>query len=338
MKSKNLTLAKKKKSMNTIKTKNPWQSLTPTSDQLRKKRINTESSDNLYWGLYYDNSYIFIWETKIKNEKHFAKIIGKNSDKIEILAERFNNGDEITLILRLRNKDDWNIFEHLCIDIYNNLSYYEDDIHKLDSYIKRIRAWKGFFKESKNKKLSLEQIKGLLGELYFLYSNLAPKYGLKDSIDYWTGPIPHKQDFNTEKIIFEIKTHMATSPFVNISSKEQLTLIDDNRDLYLVKYTLSPSNQLNDNSYDLNQLINEIRQKLPLSHLEVFNDLLDKTEYKYDKSFDQHRFRISAPIFYKINDDFPRIDSRKIHDCIENVTYCLPVSAIQRYSMNESPL
>jgi hypothetical protein len=324
--------------MTTIKAHNPWQSLTPISDKVRKKRINTDSPDSLYWGLYYDNSYIFIWETKLNNERYFANIIGKNSDKIEILAERFNDKDEITLILKLRSKDYWNIFEHLCIDIYNNIRYYKDDIQKLDSYTKRIKAWKGFFKESKNKKLSLEQIKGLLGELYFLYTYLAPKYGLPNSIDCWTGPIPHKQDFNTDKIIFEIKTHMATSPYVKISSKEQLTLIDDNRNLYLVKYTLSPTKHLNDASFDLNHLINVIRQKLPLSHLEVFNDLLDKAGYKYDKSFDQHRFRISPPIFYKINEDFPRIDSNKIHDCIESVTYCLPVSAIQRYSIDETPL
>lgn len=65
--------------------------------------------------------------------------------------------------------------------------------------------------------LSASEIKGLLGELFFLQTYLAPMYGIEKAAISWTGPRLLPQDFIIDDIWYEVKTISSSRDSVKIS-------------------------------------------------------------------------------------------------------------------------
>ena len=111
-----------------------------------------------------------------------------------------------------------------------------------------IQKWKKLFDKLHAKGLTLEQQKGLIGELLFLDelidSGLNPSYLL----NCWTGPDFEDKDFTLGATCFEIKFTTSKLPRIKITSERQLDTSNiDN--LFLNNYT---SENLKENGISLN--------------------------------------------------------------------------------------
>ena len=47
---------------------------------------------------------------------------------------------------------------------------------------------------------------------------------------------------------------------------------------------------------------------------------------------------ISAPKFYKVADDFPKITTSNVHASIKDLSYKIPLNVIQKYRLEEDTI
>ena len=73
--------------------------------------------------------------------------------------------------------------------------------------------------------LSPKEVKGLLGEMYFLKFFLCARYGAKEAVLSWTGPKHLPQDYIIDDTWYEVKTVSSSRTEVTISSIEQLDCV-----------------------------------------------------------------------------------------------------------------
>ena len=105
--------------------------------------------------------------------------------------------------------------------------------------------------------LSEQEIKGLIGELFFLKNYLIKKIGYYDALEAWIGPSYATQDFVLKNEWYEIKTTSINSQEISISSVEQLDTINKGK---LVVLYLDKTSALDDNKLTINEIVLNIKK------------------------------------------------------------------------------
>lgn len=235
----------------------------------------------------------------------------------------------------LENDNFSNLFYTFCSDIVNSLSSLNDEEKELNYLKKRFNNWKKMFQNISIKELSEEKEQGLYGELYFLYKYMIPKYGSDVAVTSWVGPHKFNKDFSIDETWYELKTSSVNATTVEIRSINQL---DSDKIGYLsvVKVEkMSPEYKgLLSSVFDLIQAImNEI------TSISVQDDFLNKlidSGIGPENNFGSRRYDIKNIILYKVSNDFPRLTKNTISfNEIENVTYTISLSGIERFKAEE---
>lgn len=205
------------------------------------------------------------------------------------------------------------VYYSLIEDLIQSIMSCDNEIICLKEIKNRFLIWKKLLGRQKANEMSEEKVKGLLGELYFLYRYMIPKYGKHDAILSWGGPDDNSKDFTLNNEWFEVKTIGLTSNEVKISSLVQLDSDIDGR-LSVVRIE-SMSEAYSDGMSCLEEMVSLILKKIDdLNIKEVFLSKLDKLKYSpIDKSI-KLKFKIHTMDLYLVNNEFPRI-------CVENVPY-----------------
>lgn len=87
------------------------------------------------------------------------------------------------------------IFLLFCSDIIDSSRHITDRKKGIKFVAQRYKEWREMLANSRNNLLSSSEVKGLLGEMYFLLHFLAPMYGVDKAALSWTGPKQLPQDF-----------------------------------------------------------------------------------------------------------------------------------------------
>jgi len=164
--------------------------------------------------------------------------------------------------------------------------------------------WQRFWTADDDSPVSVEWIRGLLGEVLFLellIGRLGPV-----SVKRWTGPAAEDHDFQAmSRVAFEVKV-AATVPYVIECNLNQLdsTLF---RELYLVCYHAVRA----DTGESLTDAVARIETAISSDDqiLDEFHSALQKTGYRRQRrsDYDTFRFAVGSPRFYTVSDRFPRI-------------------------------
>ena len=205
-----------------------------------------------------------------------------------------------------------------------------------EAIILRYSQWQELLKINRTGLLSVEAIRGLIGELIFLKKYLIPKFGAKTSIGYWKGPIGADQDFRTENTWYEIKTITSGSESVLISSVEQL----DSEQFgsgEIVIFALDATVSADPEAIIIKKLIDEI--KLQLNEKEsyqldnfIFTNLgyFDRPEYETGN----YIVRLSSIQRYAINDSSPVIRRSTIPSAVVSLKYSLSLVGLSAYRID----
>ena len=110
------------------------------------------------------------------------------------------------------------MFLLFCSDIIDSSRTITDAKKAVQFIGKRYQEWREMLANSRGDLLSASEIKGLLGELYFLKTYLAPIYGIEKATTSWTGPRLLPQDFIIDDTWYEVKTISSSRDSVKISS------------------------------------------------------------------------------------------------------------------------
>jgi hypothetical protein len=134
------------------------------------------------------------------------------------------SGDDDELVLMLKDALHSELFTDLVFAIYQNIRIFDKD-KCAPLYIKLVQDWLELFEGKDKKGLTVDQVKGLLAELFVLSKHLQATAAneVDDAVKSWIGPYNTAKDFCLEDKDIEVKFKNTQANKVTISSEFQLT-------------------------------------------------------------------------------------------------------------------
>lgn len=220
-------------------------------------------------------------------------------------------------------------FISFCADMIRASRSVKDPKKTADFMCARYVQWQKAFSRNNNGLLSPSEIKGLIGEMYFLKSSLIPRYGEAAALSAWCGPEMSDRDFECQDTWFEVKATVSGAAAVSISSVEQL---DTDRSGHLVVIFLDKTSTADVSALTLNKMYHMLRKSLSSDLLaQKLDTVLLSFGYYENDAYDAYCFRYSGAASYSVDSDFPCMRRKNIPIAAQNVRYDLSLAAIQEF-------
>jgi hypothetical protein len=286
----------------------------------------------------------------LKSPEKFRCIAASLSNSININLSSFSNLQVISveimpdetrpernyLLFKLLNSEHKDIFSVLCEDLIINISSVKIEKQLYRELLNRFEKWKSLFDKALSQGLTPEEQRGLYGELFFLRKLLQNNSDYYNVITSWVGVEKQIRDFQFGNWSVEVKTtHSNNHQKVQISNERQLDTSNlDN----LFLYHLSMESRLHSGE-TLNEAVDSVALILDkdISSLNRFRSKLLEAGY-----FDNHiihytetGYFIRNEVFYKVENDFPRIEETDIRDGVGDVKYTIIISQCSDYIKTE---
>lgn len=255
---------------------------------------------------------------------------------VEIIPDETNT-EKNYLIFKLVNSEHKDIFSVLCEDLILNISSVTNQIQLFKTLLNRFEKWKSLFDKLNSVGLTPQEQRGLYGELYFLRNFLITNSDFNKVLNSWTGPAKEIRDFQLGNNALEVKTTTGNNhQKIHISSERQLDL-SNLQNLYLYHISLDVRHQ---DGETLNQIVDSISDLLnsDFAAMNCFNNKLLEAGF-----FNHHRdnykdigYFIRQDAFYRVEDEFPRIQENEIRLGVGDVKYSIIVDNCQNYRTTET--
>ena len=230
------------------------------------------------------------------------------------------------LYIRLKDNAQMELFETLCRDVMTAGELAETEAEALERAIGRTFRWHYLMRGGKPEVLSEEAQKGLIGEIEVL-KLLITELGPKSALSAWMGPSGAPKDFELKADCIEVKARRgASQPFVKITSEHQLAEVPDRR-IWLA--VLAVDKVQPPHGRTLTEHVDAVTELLEGSEPAAVMDWdLHLADVGYDAlhDYDAWRWIVSAPEFFAVTEDFPRI-AAPVPLGVSGVTYALGLSA-----------
>jgi len=232
----------------------------------------------------------------------------------------------------LNDPDFMDHFVCFCQDIIRSSLMVKDSAKTSDFICARYIQWQKAFSKNSNGLLSPSEIKGLIGEMYFLQSLLIPKYGEEVALSSWCGPEMSDRDFECPDTWYEVKATVSGSPSVTISSVEQL---DNDRNGHLAVVTLDKTSAADSSALTLNKMYHILRRSLSSEILaQKLDTILLSFGYYENTAYDKQCFHYNGTVVYTVDQTFPCARRKDIPIAVQNVRYDLSLAAVKSYKEN----
>jgi hypothetical protein len=296
----------------------PWSDIAADTPQgsLHARRVDATHPHDFFWGRDSQGNRLLVYKAENLPANH--KLPNLRGITIEI------NPD--TLVLRLTQHTDLEIFSTLCWSLIERTRAARPGTEVLDRIVEQLERWQRFLGKPIDRLLSDEQIRGLFCEFKFIEKELMSRYGAS-AISFWRGPLGDPQDFAIGTALFEIKSHTAgAAAILLISSADQLWHTAG--DLFLVAYTIGESSADTAGAKSLKGLVSQIRTLLGAGDMaDMFEDRLMEAGYMDHPEYDRRIFTVAEPDFFLVRDDFPRITKDALMPGVCRVKYGIELAA-----------
>lgn len=211
------------------------------------------------------------------------------------------------LVLILKDAEQRELFATLCADVVRAAEAAAQADDALQRAIRRILRWHHMLRGGRSDLLSLEEQRGLVGELEFL-RRLIDLIGPYAAIEAWKGPSGSSKDFELDRRLVEVKARRgAAKPYVQISSEDQLADVDGCR-LYLVvsavDAAIKPSGKtLTDHVVELEKLYAEAEPDA----YRLWELAIADSGFSFDDDYSDRRWTVGKTIQFEVLEGFPRI-------------------------------
>jgi Putative PD-(D/E)XK family member, (DUF4420) len=243
-----------------------------------------------------------------------------------------------TIDLALRDTMQSDIFTALVADLLATLveSQSVDTTEKI--VLVRLEEWRKLLSSIGTRGLTLEQQRGLFGELSILSDVLIPEIG-SAAVLAWTGPDRQLQDFQFRDCAVEVKTAAGNkADIVRISNERQL----DYRlagDLFLVTIALDvrregPGTTLPDLVEDLREKVRSVDMAADFGQRLTMSGYLDTQSELYAGQ----RYIVRQRVVHHIGPKFPKILECDLPSGVTDVSYTLDLNAAATFRTSESEM
>ncbi len=313
-----------------INIKSIWENHKPTGDIIIKTRIDDIPHLNC-----------FAATNHITGQHLYIMEVTKNASIPELKNYRFKGIEIYTLLEETENKIELYIYlldnelkEIFSLFIQNILEEVEQCITENEAITKSLNIvskWKKLFDKINFNGLSLEQQKGLIGELIFLNFLLNQAKTTTKALEAWTSKELDFQakDFTIDSIGVEIKFTTSKQPGIKVSNERQLDS-ENLTNLFLVLYS---TEAVKDNGISLNSIVEQTRQTFKTEEdLNIFNGKLQQYGYfDHDKDYYNSMYSIKKTFCFEIEEEFPKIVKDKLPLGIYDTAYSIEISAVENF-------
>ena len=266
--------------------------------------------------------------------------VSKNVEIPELKNYRFKGveifpietGDFCELNIYLLDNDLKDIFSLFIQNILEDIAESVTENEAVTKTLNVISKWKKLFDKINFNGLSLEQQKGLIGELLFINYLLDHRKLSTRILNAWTGPDFEDKDFVFGGNGIEIKLTSSKYPKLKITNEGQLDAQNLN-ELFLILYTVE---DVKENGFTLNSLIDQIQEKLSanIDELKFFNERLMLLGYfEDDKEHYNKMYSLKKIYTYSVSEEFPKIIKSQLPIGVYNTSYFIELSAVENFSV-----
>ncbi|MBB1643055.1 PD-(D/E)XK motif protein [Sphingobacterium sp. UME9] len=243
------------------------------------------------------------------------------------------------LIISLRDDSFLKVFNEFIYTLLSQIAELTTVNDVVNKIVELYIVWSQFFNKEKRKSLNLKKLLGLAGELYYLDRYLDCRPNPVTVLESWEGPSGRTHDFIFADFDLEIKSKLATSNIVTISSIFQLEY-DKSLRLGVVSFSLSEEEDENV-PLDIALMIEAIVVKLKdrgADHMVFLNKLLQLNINYYDQpqfeSIGELKFNIIGHQEYDASHgDFPRLVAANMPLAIKKVKYDIDLNLIEDFKI-----
>ncbi|MCF0116969.1 MAG: PD-(D/E)XK motif protein [Bacilli bacterium] len=287
-------------------------------------RVN-QSKDNIIWFFGYDeqgrNSFRFDIEYPISLLKDYSSK--------EILVSLKKSGTVSSIVFILNNPELTDVFATLFQYLVLKIPYSMSTSRIADKVFEEYSKWVKMFNKGKIGLDENEQ-RGLIGELQFIRDCVEKGYKIDEVIACWCGIDYEEVDFVFPEEWWEIKTRLASSSTIHISSVGQL---DHANNGFLRVYSLS----YYENGISLNDIYDIVYKLIEEQHnpdlLKTFEERLENFGYFRISTYDRRHYSIGDIRTFKVSNSFPKINRsvKTLH--MKNVNYTLIVDSLEEWKI-----
>lgn len=304
----------------------PWKGLSEGA----MRRVDAHANHDFFWATIERNAPALLMGLKAETLSASELPNLKNID----VSFRSINGK--ALVISLLDGGQRELFETLCRDIVRVAEETTDEAAALDRAVRRTRRWHFLLKGGSSTGLSIEEQRGLVGELAFV-REIASAVSPATAIEGWTGPNGAAKDFEFPKVCIEIKARRgAAKPHVRISSEDQLSDVSG-RKLFLRVYDVDSAVVPDgDNLHGHVQKTLALLEDYP-DWVDAFEERLDAVGYEQAHDYEKRRWIVGSVKTFEVVDGFPRI-SAPVPRGVSSVTYAIDLAECSNFAKNFDPM
>lgn len=311
-----------------INIKSIWENQKPTGDIIIKTKIDDVPHLNCFAATnHITGQHLYIMSVaknvvipELKNYRFKGVEIYSVPNEIEDTFELY------IYLLDNELKDIFSLFiQNILEDIIKSVTENEALIITLNV----ISKWKKLFDKINFNGLSIEQQKGLIGELLFFNYLIENNKSSASILNAWTGADFEDKDFIFGSVGIEIKLTSSKYPKIKITNERQLDTEHLSK-LFLILYT---TEEAKENGFSLNSLIEKTIKNIATSEERVFfNERLLLLGYREDdKEHYNKMYSLKKTFGFTVADNFPKIVKSQLPLGIYNTSYSIELSAVEQF-------
>lgn len=242
---------------------------------------------------------------------------------------------EWAIIVQLARPDFDELFGRLCQDLIDSTRDATPE-HGGEVLLRRLGRWRRLLEVGHRRTLSEAELRGLIGELWFLQTVALHRVGAVAAVKGWLGPLAAPHDFLLDASLVEIKTCVPGSDDVTIASLQQLDGAGE--PLYLGVVRLAPATSTTPDAFTTAELVTRIRQNIEASQAASteFELRLAETGYADGEEYARAWYHVSGIRYFHVRDDFPRLIPAGVPAGIREVTYTVDLRSCAAFESDFS--
>lgn len=249
-----------------------------------------------------------------------------------VLIERYEDkAGKWTVSFVLQDMKFTEVFLRLADDVHARSRTAVNEASALDRVSVVIDEWRRLLKPRASGVLSIQELRGLIGELWLTENRFSASRGIEAAVAGWLGPLGLPQDFwYAEDGHHEAKAIGPSTTQVRIASEHQL----DAEPLELIILNVPGTSEQTVGAVNLPTLVLRIRSALTadaVSHDE-FDARLDRLGVDLTDPFYQDTwFVVDRTASYRVDVSFPRITASTLPSGIGRVSYQLELADLEPF-------
>ncbi len=285
----------------------PWGQLgiPEAKDTVSARRVSESARWNFYWARDCESRCLLVLRHHLETIPRLPRLEG-----IELILEKAKGNVMASLILRLVDSTQRDIFHRLCLDIIETAGAARTEDEALTVTVARTWRWHHLLRGGSNGLLSPQEQMGLMAELYVLEAHCLVALPAKTALAAWQGPLGAAKDFRSGRTAVEVKAKgRGERPEVEVNSLHQLDQVGLTN-LFLSLAVFGPAKLDQEGGITVAEVAIRLMERLRSEGEELaeqFGALLAAAGFRFEDDYSDFQWVGGEKSLYRVEGLFPRL-------------------------------